>query len=75
VNRGPPYSNVSRGKWNKAQDEGLSRAPTPPIEVPPLSSAQALKEQGARLIEQVHEADPLLCAQCGGPMRIIAFLH
>ena len=50
----------------------MSTAPAAPREVPPPASAQALKEQWARLITQAYEADPLLCPQCGGPMRIIA---
>ncbi len=38
-------------------------------------SCIALKQQWAQLIKQVYEADPLLCPQCGGPMRIIAFIE
>jgi hypothetical protein len=29
----------------------------------------------ARLIAKVYQADPLTCRECGGPLRIIAYLH
>jgi hypothetical protein len=38
-------------------------------------STRALKQESARLIKHVYEADPLLCPQCGGSMRIIAFIE
>jgi hypothetical protein len=44
------------------------------VEVPPPAISQALKRRWAYFIKQVYEADPLLCPQCGGPMRIIAFI-
>ncbi len=43
-------------------------------EVPAPAISQALKRRWAHFIKQVYEADPLLCPQCGGPMRIIAFI-
>ena len=46
-----------------------------PIEILPSASGRALQQQWARLIKQVYEADPLLCPQGGGPMRIIAFIE
>jgi hypothetical protein len=42
------------------------------VEVPPPAISQALKRRWAHFIKQAYEADPLLCPQCGGPMRIIA---
>jgi hypothetical protein len=50
-------------------------APATLIEVPPPASSRALKQDWARLIKQAYEADPLLWPQCGGPMRIIAFIE
>jgi hypothetical protein len=29
----------------------------------------------ARLIAKVYQADPLTCPDCGGPLRIVAYLH
>jgi len=43
------------------------------VEVPPPAISQALSRRWAHCIKQLYETDPLLCAQCGGPMRIIAF--
>ena len=40
-------------------------------EVAPSAATRAW----ARLIKQVYEVDPLVCARCGGPMRIIAFIE
>jgi len=53
---------------------GESEAATEMVEVPPPAISQALKRRWAHFIKQVYEADPLLCPQCGGPMRIIAFI-
>jgi hypothetical protein len=44
------------------------RGPTPAL-------TWALKQRWAHFIKQVYEADPLLCPQCGGPMRILAFIE
>ena len=64
------YSNVSRGKRRKAQGE----EPATIAEFGEVS-ASAAKRAWARLIKQVYEADPLICPQCAGPMRIIAFIE
>jgi hypothetical protein len=29
----------------------------------------------ARLIQKIYEADPLICPECGGRMKIIAFIE
>jgi hypothetical protein len=39
------------------------------------AAPSAAKRAWARLIKQVYEVDPLVCARCGGPMRIIAFIE
>ena len=64
------YSNVSRGKRRKAQGENSSS-----IEEVSELSVSAAKRAWARLIKQVNEADPLVCARCGGAMRILAFIE
>ena len=75
MNRSLAYSNVSPEQRKKAGDKGLSTALAALSQVPPPSSAQALGQQWARLIKQVHEADPLLCPRCGASMRVIAFIE
>ncbi|RPI01033.1 MAG: hypothetical protein EHM71_16775 [Zetaproteobacteria bacterium] len=65
------YSTVSRGKRRKvARDEG-DASPIETCEVPNRSGKRAW----ARLIKQVYEVDPLVCARCGSAMRIIAFIE
>ena len=44
------------------------------VEVPAPPISQALKRRRAHFIKQLYEADPLLCPQCGGSMRIIALI-
>jgi len=44
------------------------------VEVAPPAVSQALKRRWAHFIRQVYEADRLLCPQCGGSMRLIAFI-
>jgi hypothetical protein len=61
------YSNVNRGKRRKDERGGPSR-----VEASDEVSPSAAKRAWARLIKQVYEVDPLLCAQCGGPTRVIA---
>jgi hypothetical protein len=37
--------------------------------------AKQCRQRWAALIKQVYEIDPLICPQCGGTMRIIAFIE
>ena len=62
------YANAHRGKIRKSEeaehkliliDEEYSKIP---------------RRGWAEMIRKVYEVDPLLCPQCGGQMRIIAFL-
>ncbi len=43
-------------------------------EIPPPPGSSLFKQGWTELIKKVYEADPLLCARCGGTMRIIAFI-
>jgi hypothetical protein len=61
-------------KRKKKQARGSEAAPPERVEAPPRAISQALKRRWAHFIKQVYEADPLLCPQCGGSMRIIAFI-
>ena len=67
------YSSVQRGRRRR---QGVQRQPLGPI---PLSddtaSAKAARGNWARFIKKVFEVDPLLCPNCGGVMRIIAFIE
>ena len=55
--------------------ETASATPQEVVEVPLSVSGRTRKQQWARLIKQVYEADPLLCPRCGGGMRILAFIE
>jgi hypothetical protein len=50
-----------------------------PPEAPPIENdtheARAARRAWARLIKKIYEVDPLLCPECSGPMRIIAFIE
>jgi len=62
------YANAHRGKVKKA-----NRPPFPlrlvDAELRPLCS-----KGWAEMIRKVYEVDPMVCPQCGGKMRVIAFL-
>jgi len=46
----------------------------PPFIIIEQESPRIPRRGWAEMIRKVHEVDPLLCPQCGGQMRIIAFL-
>ena len=62
------YSNVSRGKRNKQNQDGL---------IPCILEADVSKKRcqknWARLIRKIYEVDPLVCPKCNGQMRITGF--
>jgi hypothetical protein len=64
------YSNVSRGKRNKQNQDGL---------IPCILEADVSKKRcqknWARLIRKIYEVDALVCPKCNGQMRIIAFIE
>ena len=67
------YSSVRRGKRRKT---GLERPGLDSIEVVEDQTAgKGTNRSWARLIRKVFEVDPLLCPDCGGEMRIIAFIE
>ena len=65
------YSNVSRGKRKKAQEQGQAPGPEGIVEVPPPPCSRALKQRWAHYIGEVYEVDPLLCPRCKAPIGII----
>ena len=64
------YSNVSRGKRKKQNEDGM----IPPI-LEPDGSSKEHRKNWARLIQKIYEVDPLTCTKCQGKMRIIAFIE
>jgi len=64
------YSNVSRGKRKKADED---------VKIPCILeqelSDQDFRRNWARLIQKIYEVDPLICSRCSGDMRVIAFIE
>ena len=72
------YSNVSRGKRKKSDQDELIPCILEPVEDPDLSGDGTSKEyrkNWARLIQKIYEVDPLSCPKCHGRMRIISFIE
>jgi hypothetical protein len=71
------YSNVSRGKRKKQDQDGLIPSILEPVEDPDFSgkgSSREHRRNWARLIQKIYEIDPLTCPKCKGRMCIIAFI-
>ena len=64
------YSNVSRGKRKKEDQDALIPSI---IEDSNISPAQ--RKAWARLIQKIYETDPLCCPKCQGSMKIIAWIE
>jgi hypothetical protein len=57
------YSNVSRGKRQKKQDDDLV-----PCIIESDRSSKEHRKNWSRLIQKIYEIDPLVCPKCQGPM-------
>ena len=44
------------------------------MEVVPVTSGTQQPSSWAKWIRKIYETDPLICTECGEPMRIIAFI-
>ena len=67
------YSSVSRGKRIKA---GLEERAGEQVAVADESpGGKAARRNWAKFIKKVYEVDPLLCPDCGGMMKIVAFIE
>jgi len=64
------YSNVSRGRRQKENQDGLI-----PYIIEPEESSKEYRKNWARLIQKIYEVDPLTCPKCQGQMRIISFIE
>jgi len=62
------YANAHRGKVRKSEE------PAHKLLVIEEECPRIPRRGWAEMIRKVYEVDPLLCPQCGGTMRIIAFL-
>jgi hypothetical protein len=64
------YSNVSRGRRKKADQDGLV-----PCVLQSEESSKAYLKNWARLIQKIYEADPLTCPKYHGTMCVISFIE
>jgi hypothetical protein len=71
------YSNKSRGTRRKAAEaeaaEQAGAASTSETSEAPAPSR--CSQTWVMLIKRVYEIDPLTCAQCGGQMKVVAFIE
>jgi ribosomal protein S27E len=70
------YSNSSRGRRKKGKEASLGPGVAEASKDDGLSTAErrARNRAWAVLIKRVYEIDPLVCKNCGGPMRIISVI-
>lgn len=79
------YSNKARGvrarkEGDPSQDRQAPASPGKPDAPTPAATPQASPQASHRrhwamLIRKVYNVDPLLCPQCGGTMKVIAFIE
>ena len=62
------YANAHRGKVRKAQPDKH------PFIIVEEENPRVPRRGWAEMIRKVFEVDPLVCAQCGGHMKVIAFI-
>ena len=65
------YSNKSRGMRKKAEVEASAEPSSEDSAAVVTRSSQTW----AMLIKRVYEVDPLACPQCGGEMKVVAFIE
>lgn len=63
------YSNKSRGMRKKAKAQASAEPPN----AEPTTSRSS--QTWAMLIKRVYEVDPLCCPECGGQMKVVAFIE
>ena len=67
------YSSVQRGRRRR---QGVEKVPLGPIPLgDDTACAKAARGTWGRFLKKVFEVDPLLCPDCGGTMRLNAFIE
>lgn len=83
LNAAAKISGGNSGNSTYATQENSSASPlqtspeaeNPTVIVPISLSRKRFKKNWARLIRKIYNIDPLKCSNCGGKMRIIAFIE
>lgn len=68
------YSHRRRGERKKKEPNPESQDTTVHTLLEPIETRKASRTWAA-LIKKIYEVDPLICKQCGGTMKIIAFVQ
>jgi hypothetical protein len=66
------YSNKARGMRRKQAEASATASGEPAAPAPTRSRAS---QTWAMLIKRVYEIDPLACPECGGVMKVVAFIE
>ena len=66
------YANRPRGMRRPAEPAAVD-SPAPLVPAPRLPPTEATRRWAA-LLQEIFEVDPLVCPQCAGSMRIVAFI-
>ena len=66
------YANRPRGMRRQAEPAAVD-SPAPLVPAPRLPPTEATRRWAA-LLQEIFEVDPLVCPQCAGSMRIVAFI-
>ena len=69
------YSNKSRGMHKKAEVETSAESFSESEENAAAAAVTRCSQTWAMLIKRVYEVDPLSCPQCGGQMKVVAFIE
>ena len=67
------YSNKSRGVRKKTAAEASAASSN--AAVASATAATRCSQSWAMLIKRVYEVDPLCCPECGGQMKVVAFIE
>ena len=72
------YSNVSRGKRKKQNQDEWIPSILEPVEDPDFSgdeSSREVRKNWSRLIQKIYEVDPLTCPKCFKKMKILSYIE
>ena len=69
------YSNKARGMRRKAAEAAEQAGAASSGDTPEVAAPGRASQTWAMLIKRVYEIDPLCCPNCGGTMKVVAFLE
>ena len=75
------YSNKARGMRRRAAEDAVAAAAVEPVaasssgDAGPAPVRSRSSQTWAMLIKRLYEFDPLACPECGGQMKVVAFIE